>query len=210
MSFTKFEVLSVGNALVYETAGKDDIAREIFENPQLHREPPVLGVLAKAWTKDEGASLTTEEMRNVASEIKTETSNTYLGVGGQDQVAFLTSGKVLRIEQERIPQLRSPLEFSVMERVNIFRSGTDSPFPTISIASSFTECQVQLDSNYFFGDYFDKVNFLYDGGVFSLNEKENSFNDIWLVLGPHVTADSPQVQDLVRRFNFARVVKQKP
>jgi hypothetical protein len=133
------------------------VSQKVLDDPQ-DFDNDVVRRYALAKRQDGGHSLTLDEMKSLASYMAAQSSRTYpLYVGGADQVAVLTEGKVAKVTHPDFPEPPRPLKFSVMTGVRMM-GGT--PFfsrgdaHVVLIRSSFVGVRypgLQLDGNFFYG-----------------------------------------------------------
>ncbi len=103
------EVVNVAKPLVKRLAGIRDIADTLLENPQTMDSEPAIHKYAEAKAKDDGESLTIQEMSGFAEQLELQTHLKHPGIGGANQVAVLRNGHVISVEQGVYPQEPRPL-----------------------------------------------------------------------------------------------------
>ncbi len=206
-------ILEVGKQLVSKLGGMRDIAEQFLSHPVHTKDNSMLTNFATSLLQDSGESLTTSEMRTLASHLAKRTAEKYKWVGGEDQVAVLQQGRIVSFEQPAFPRLpESLIAFSLVADTHIQGPGppmgpimSEGPVvfaPGQSLLfrrTKFGHVRRQLDGNYFFGCSFNNCILRYDGGPFHFDE-DNQVVRTALILGPNVNIDDPRAKELLQNF----------
>lgn len=199
-------------------AGIDEVARNIADQPNSARWSGDPAVAAYAEAKKSRKPLTIQQMKALAISFKRHTAAKYPEVGGPDQIAVLTDGRVQSFEAPRglPPAPITHFRFEIVSglRMNghpedpVKRSGTYGVsvmgcFP-IYFNNSFTGVHQDVDDGYYSTNVFNQSLLSYNGGPLNFG-KSNEVNESDLQIGPNVPRDSPEAKQLVRDFNWHSV-----
>jgi hypothetical protein len=204
-----YPVLKVGKKLSYSVAGISDVADTVLSHPREHvGNDPILELLDDSVTKDGGASLTVEDMREIADKLELMTSQKHrIEVGGLRQVAVLANGGIAKFDVGSDQSHTAPpgMVFDQMMDPTIRNSGKISPSFGISaihgravlvIRGSISDVIQPLDNVLFVGTTFTHCMLTYDGSPMALFDKGNVVKDSELRIGPQVKADNPFILQL--------------
>ncbi len=198
----------VRDELEHQTAGIPALAEELIAHPDLQPENPALIAYAASMRNDRGNSLSISQMTDVAKDLALQTHNADPRVGGPNQIAILSEGRVLSVEQPDFPDNASRVKgFGLLKHVGF--SGEDAfhrEGEVVCVECKFEKMHFALDESYMVASSFNDLVLTYDGGPMYF-DKSNSVKDCVLVLGPHAHIPSLKVHDLVVDFPWARVVR---
>lgn len=96
---TSMGAAQVGNKLVSVLGGIQDVSNEVPNNPQHFSDSEVVRRYILAKNHDGGESLTLDDMAELASYMAAQTARMTPAVGGPDQVAILTGGRIRKFDQ---------------------------------------------------------------------------------------------------------------
>ncbi len=202
------EIKLVKDELVHQTAGMPGLAECLLRYPEREPEDPVLVEYANAFQKDRGNSLTIRQMTDLAIDLAARTAKREAQVGGPNQIAILSEGRVVSVDQPKFPDTQTKsTPFGLMRRVGfsgegIFRrSGA-----VICTDCTFEEMHFALDDSYFVATTFTNAVLTYDGGPMYF-DRNNRVQNCLLILGPNVEFPKLLVRDLVVNFPWSKVVK---
>jgi 20S proteasome alpha/beta subunit len=193
--------------------GKRDLALQILRNPGSWRSDPAVAAFQD--TLEKGRILTVEQMKSLAISLKQHTANEDKGVGGPNQVAVLTAGRVQSLDQPRFPPVAlTDFRFQILATDSFGdMSGPSKPTTYASLAPGFfmlyfrdrfTRVKQILDDGYFSGNIFREC-ILTFGGRGTKFEKSNQIIDSDLLIGAGVRRDSPEVKQLLKDFTWRNV-----
>ena len=135
------------------TAGIDPIASNILNGMRFSNDPAITryNELKRA---DGGASLSTDEMAAVASYLLEKTSLRYREVGGENQIAVVEKGALIKLKQPAFTKPDTTVEplFPVMNWsfTDVGQAvGPNIHGPVIFIGDQFERTRVRVDGNYF-------------------------------------------------------------
>lgn len=203
-------------------AGKRDVAAGLLKNQAPWRIDEAVSAYEDSVRL--GITLSTEQMRALAISLKEHTAAVDNEVGGANQIAILSSGRVQSTEQPNFAPI--PLigfKFLIFTRVTMDNTngvvrpvnGIPAPegFPygiltlgnfALYFKSTFVGVRQDLDDSYYSGNVFRDCLLTYNGGRMTF-EKSNQVFDCDLLLGPKADQDSPGVQQLLRNFKWRNV-----
>lgn len=184
--------------------GEPLIADALLQFP-LGPEDNILDQLAASLKADRGASFTTDQMVKVAEALAAYTSKIYPSVGGKNQVAVLSDGKISRFDQEHFGA-PPPADFSFV--IANWGMGTDQ-FPLSGsiffLKNGFIKVPVIIDNNYFMGNTFRDSIVVLNGRPreFATN---NTVDNCTLILGPNSKLNDRLVKQILHQFAWKSVI----
>lgn len=197
---------TVHKEFVFETAGQDDIAQNVLLNPDSYQDISVVQKYAEAMQKDRGASMSLEEMEQLARFLIQITEQRYTSVGGERQLAILEKGKIQSVEQRQFPAVQGPMFFNLITgnhlegpRAIVLKNAVG-----LWVNNHFKRDQRVIDGNYFFGNEFVDSQIRYDGGVTHFDPSNRIVNSV-LVIGPQASRKASFVRELVDGFPWRAV-----
>jgi 20S proteasome alpha/beta subunit len=204
----QYSVEKLDSTIKYLVGGQSKIADAILNGLTTAHEPSISNYqLAKA--KDSGASLTTEEMKELAIFIAAQTARTSRSVGGENQIAVLKPSVPIELTQRHFAEPSGdvePIGLVIDVRMKNFSSGAIiSPYRTMYIASSFEDSQQDLDQNYFVGDTFVHCRLIYGERLLGL-DTTNTVIGSQLFIRRTVDRHSTQLRDLLQSFAWSDVI----
>jgi len=105
-------------SLTYQFRGMPKIAWDIMLHPDKYPLPSVKRY-SKAMDKDNGTSMTLDEIKSLASDLIEETAKKYRQVGGPKQTAILAGGKVKSLVQPIFPEIPRPFTFTGLSQIEL-------------------------------------------------------------------------------------------
>jgi hypothetical protein len=207
---TEVSIKEVGRKLIWKLNGISSHAENILSLSE--SGPPEFTVLreyAIAKAKDEGSSLSVEQMAEVAKELAKYTSELYPNlVGGPNQIAFLLPSTAVTIDQPNFSDPPRPLKsFILVTRPQISGNNAVRFGPEISvlmIQGHLNNSTWKLDGNIFIDTNFSSCVMTYDGGLVNLGNT-NTVSDSVLLVGPLIRTDDKAVKILTKTFNWLEV-----
>ncbi|MGA8214319.1 MAG: hypothetical protein WB799_12055 [Candidatus Sulfotelmatobacter sp.] len=162
--------------------------------------------------------LAVQEMKALAISLKQQTADQYNEVGGPNQIAILTDGRIQgSIEQPPglPPVTVSSFKFEILTTLGaiyIDRPGEDPPRPfgfvtdrfTLFFRDQFIGVRQELDDAYFGHNEFKNCLLIYRGGKTTL-DKSNQISNCDLEIAAGVSRDSPTVKQLLSDFTWRTV-----
>jgi len=226
----RVRVRSIEEKLVCETAGIDDIARDILRNPHRYSDDPAVREYAQAMALNGGQTLTLRQLKDLAFAIMDRTSSTYREVGGPRQIAVVEPGKPISLDGPQFPDQLPLPRFTLVSGGEVVGLGEGigefigGPPPTAPSAPWWlapwppafcvVKCRVsrtsqRLDDIYFFENQFTDCVLRYDGGPTRF-DRSNRLVNCKLELGPHADRRSTFVRELAARCAQSQKLRQKP
>jgi hypothetical protein len=202
--------------------GIDSTANSILNGsfPLMYSEKndPYLGYFKRALDKGEGNSLSLPQMEVFAREIERQTATQFpLYVGGEQQVAELSAGRVSQFNQPISNSTPIPkIVFQKFEGLWFKNRGSGPTFfiivnpPTVGFVQGvkFSNGLQDLDDFFFYRSDFDHVNFIYDGSPRSIFDKSNTLTDCTLTLNYGDDSNSNFVKEIKANFPKLTIVDQ--
>jgi 20S proteasome alpha/beta subunit len=201
-------------------AGIEEIAQRIADNPSGWSGDKA--ILAYAEAKRSGNPLTTEQMKAFAISLKQHTADAYREVGGPDQIAVLSAGRVQSFDQPRNlpPVALTSFQFQIVNGLSVEgypedpvkRSGSYGALVSdcfaLYINNSFTGVRQEIGDGYYSKNVFNKSLVSYKGGRLDF-ETSNQVIASDLLIGAKVRRDSPEVKQLREDFKWRSVEFQR-
>lgn len=200
---------NVEETLVSELNGISDVAEQILKHPASKPEDATVRQYAMSLSDNAGASLTTEQMVELAKRLKYYTQQLYREVGGIDQIAVLKKPVSVSIEQPSFPDPpKPPISFSLMvgghvDGMNGVRF-IDMPH-IVFIKCEWNNVERELGGNYYIGNTFTNSLLTYNGGSVELGDT-NHVTDSALVLQPLIDPNNEAVRRLERAFRWSAIL----
>jgi hypothetical protein len=206
-STQEVKMIVLSDHFEYQAAGMPEIADQFLENPDLDPQDPVLSEYAASLRQDKGRSLTLDQLRSLAVDLRDRTAHAYpQNVGGQNQIAVLADGRIQSLDQLSFRDTpRAIAGFGLLEQVGFDGEGSWARSgAVVCVACSIGHMRFAFDESYLLRSVFTKAILTYDGGPTYVDES-NRFDDCVLVLGPNAKFPSLLVHDLVVNFPWSRV-----
>lgn len=200
-------IIPVERKLVVQLNGMPDVAQEILLHPESKRGETAINQYAASLAENGGATLTVDQMVELAKRLAYFTSKVHPQVGGLNQIAVFQRQSSLKIEQQKFPDPPKPLvNFSLVVNSTFKYSSIGSPkgVPVIFVRCSWAGMQRELDGNYFIGNDFTNSALMYDGGVVNLGDTNRVTNSV-LIIGPHASPSDETVRRLMKAFTWSQV-----
>jgi hypothetical protein len=208
--------MTVERGLIYETAGITGVAENILRYPAQLSEEREIARYAKATASATTDSLTTGEMKELASALARHTAKIYSAVvGGDDQFAILEKGEVQPAtpEQPVFPAGEARVfPFGLITGVTLqglpngggvlIANPVDGVGLYAHIRLIFGE--TVLDNGYYFSSEFEDQTIHYDGGITEFDES-NKVTNCTLILGPHADRHPEFVAYLKSKFSWKAI-----
>ena len=204
---------TVDTTLKYFIGGQRDTALASLIWPQPFLQP-ALARYQQSEDEDKGASLTTEEMKELAIVLAARTAMRSRSVGGENQIAVLQRSVPLSLTQRPFPEPDGNVR-PIMVLVDVeFGEGLGnavvSDTPVMFIATAFKDTRQDIDRNYFVGNVFTSCVLQYGGGGFLGLGETNKVIDSTLVIRRIADPHSAQVQQLLHNFQWKAVIYEEP
>lgn len=202
----------VEKEFVYSVGGMNEEATDALGRPRSIQGYAIFETYAHAIAKDKGASLSLDEMEQVARALVNMTAEKHPAVGKDKQVAVLESGRVIRVEQPFFLAPKQPFALTVFDnmtfsgpkpmvlrgvRVNFYNSAT---FIGTESSSPLREPQIELDGNVFVNCSFRNVVLWYNGGDVYLDRTNTAVNS-QLAFGPGAAKRPDREHSLTEIFS---------
>lgn len=202
------EIVPVEEKLVWRLNGMPDVATHILQNPQAAPSDAAFDNYAKAMNVDGGASLTVNQLTQLAKRLAYYTAQAHPEVGGRNQIAILQQAPpTITIDQQTFPEPPRPiLHFSLIVN-STFSYSSIALGPgvhEIFVRCHWTGVRVRLDGNFFIANTFVDSLLTYSGGTVNLgntNQVQNCALGIWPLLRP----GHQNVQLLAKAFQWSQV-----
>jgi hypothetical protein len=186
---TTLELRTTEHGLTYLLGGIPDISREILARPgQFPDNPAIL-----RYARSSGASgtdlLTLDEMAALASAMAAETAKRTPFVGGADQIALLAEGKIVKLDQPRLPNPPRPLKFALMVSPTIAGAQNLVTPPGVSFLwirarfTGFRNPRLRLDDQFFYGCEIRDSVVEYSGGLTEFGPTNTVVNSMLFPFG---------------------------
>jgi hypothetical protein len=114
---TSLEVATLGRKLAHLLGGIKVVSLQVLKSPEQFSDSAAIRKYARSETKNGGESLSLNEMAALASQMAAQTARRppFVGfVGGPDQIAILTKGRILTFDQPHFPDPPRPMRFILM------------------------------------------------------------------------------------------------
>jgi 20S proteasome alpha/beta subunit len=204
----------IEQTLVIRLNGMPDVASKLLLHPELHPDDSTLNRYAIQLHQDGGASLTVEQLVELAKRLAFYTAAVHPEVGGPNQIAIFRNSEAVRVEQQAFPNPpKSVIEFSLSVGNKLSASvftlsivplrltpGTHGVF----IKNEWDNATQELDGNYFIGNTFAGAALVYHGGDVNFGSS-NHVIDSMLFVGPLVDPKGATLQRLVKSFQWSRI-----
>lgn len=213
-------IIVVGKTLQWRIAGIRNVAEPRFSHPELFMQSSSSTVryLSENLKSDSGASLTTDDMLQIAKRSAVDTSSVYPNiVGGSLQYAVLEGGSIETYEQPVPSSSDLPQRY-----VNVFdglvATWAKSPSMTFSFDPNMialirnakvTYSNYALDNVVTVQSRFDHSVLRFDGSPLTVFAPSNEVIDSELVLGPHVSSKDVFVQEILNQFPGLKLQENK-
>lgn len=167
------EMHQVGRKLVPVLGGIPYVSNEVLNSPQkFSSDSKVVRRYMSAMRRDRGESLTLQEMAALASYMAAQTTKRYPSVvGPPNQIAVLTHGKIVKLEQPHFSNPPRPMKFALMVNLRIQRdlmAATPPDTYMLWIRSEFVgfrNPRLRLDDQFFYGCVIRDSIVEYGGGL---------------------------------------------
>jgi 20S proteasome alpha/beta subunit len=204
----------VEQTLVTRLNGMPDVASNLLLHPESHPDDPTLNRYAIQLHQDGGASLTVEQLVELAKRLAFYTAAAHPEVGGPNQIAIFRNSEAVRVEQQAFPNPpKSTIEFSLIVGSKLSATAfTLSIVPLrltpgahgVFIKNEWDNATQELDGNYFIGNTFAGAALVYHGGDVNFGPS-NHVIDSMLFVGPLVDPMGATLQRLVKSFQWSRI-----
>jgi len=202
------EVVDVVHKLATPVLGGIDVvSHDVLNNPQKYSDSAIVRRYIRAKKQDSGESLTLEEMSALASFMAARTAKVTTAVGPPDQIAFLTKGKILRIDQPHFPDPQRPMKFAVMTDLKIQGALMFATAPDVHMMWIRTEFVgirgsfLQLDGQFFYGCEIRDSIVQYGGGLTGFTPENKN-----LVVNTMMLPGGPPVEPAVSQSEMLRIL----
>jgi 20S proteasome alpha/beta subunit len=101
---TLLETASLGRGLVSVLGGIRDYSLQVLNSPEQFADGSAIREYAESKARDGGASLSLDEMAALAKEMAGQAARKTPFVGGPDQIAVLSGGKISSFDQPPFPR----------------------------------------------------------------------------------------------------------
>jgi hypothetical protein len=201
----------IGSKILFMTAGIDDIALNILHG--MTTNSPPIARYTELKRLDGGASLTTDDMEEIASYLLKKTSCIHREVGGENQTAVLQRDVPVRLKQPHFTEPDTTVE-PLLPIINLgFADGGQAVglgpgihVPVIYIGDRFERTGVTLDGNYFVGNEFRSCRLFYGGSEILGLDSTNNVVDSFLLVSGNVDRKSRELDYLLHSFNWLGVI----
>ncbi|HXP78665.1 MAG TPA: hypothetical protein VN976_02075 [Verrucomicrobiae bacterium] len=203
----------VDQKLVTKLNGMPDVAQELLLHPELHPDDQALNRYAASLRQDGGASLSVEQLVELAKRLALYTHNAHPEVGGSNQIAIFRDSTSLKIEQQAFANSpKSPIKFALSVGDKIGGDGRTLRAPLemlpgvhgVFIRCEWTNAMQELDGNYFVRNVFVGAMLVYRGGNVNLGNSNRVVGSA-LIVGPLVNPKGATLQRLLKSFPWSRI-----
>lgn len=193
--------------------GINNLALEILRSTNAWRADPAVPACEQSASDQELLSI--EQMKALAISLKQRTADQYPQVGGPNQIAVLTNGRVLQpVDQPPFPPI-TPSEFTFRIISGQKVDGGDPRKPILYgivmngyvglyFKNEFIHVKQELDNTYYGANTFRDCILTYRGGKTRF-EKSNEVVDSDLEIAAGVSRDSQEVKQLLHDFKWRAV-----
>ena len=201
-------IWDVGDDLIWRVSGMPDVANVLLDHPEAVPQDSALAEYGASRLRDQGRSLTVDQMRALAERLSFYTSQRHREVGGPNQIAIISAPHTMRIVQQQFPQppkaivLFSLVVGSEFAYSNIKFNGEH----TVFVRTSWAGMKTEIAENFFIGNTFDNCVLTYRGGRVNLGGTNQVVNSTLLV-GPLIRPDDETVLRLARLFHWSRILR---
>jgi len=105
--------------LTHLFGGIQVMSLQVLQNPQAFSTNAVIQKYARAKGEHNGKSLTLNELAELASGMAAQTAKRTLFVGGPDQIALLSEGRILKIDQPHFDDPPRPMKITLMVNLRL-------------------------------------------------------------------------------------------
>lgn len=168
---TKLELPRKEYGLSRLLGGITSFSSAVLDNPEQFPDSPAIQRYARSKRSDGRDLLTGGEIAALASAMAAQTARGTHFVGGADQIAVLSSGKIIKFDQPHFTEPPRPLKFALMVSPNIV--GVDNLITTPGVLflwirtrfSGFWDPRLRLDDQFFYGCEIRDSIVEYSGGL---------------------------------------------
>jgi Proteasome subunit len=192
----------VGGPLLYLTAGVDDTVQARLTEPKAFPHEKELNAYALAKKKDQAASMTLDQIKDLAEYLEGEAAHTYsMVVGGPIQRAVFQGGSVTLSVPRDLNPTPKPNVFKVVTNVGVknsaidtIRFGSENPNALSTVYMDFkcTNSDMRLDGVILISGRFEDCNLYFDGGDFYRHPGTVVMSPGHLVFGPRAAQEAQE------------------
>lgn len=156
---TRLELPTEEHGLSYLLGGIPYVSRKILESPEEFPGSPAIRSYARSKKANGRDLLTVEQLAALASAMAKKTANhpLFTGfVGGDDQIAILTKGKIAKLDQPSFAAPPRPLKFALMVSPSVVGAQYLVTSPDVSFLwirtrfTGFRNPRLRLDNQFFY------------------------------------------------------------
>lgn len=201
-------IWDVGDDFIWRVSGMPDVANVLLDHPEAVPQDSALAQYGASRLRDQGRSLTVNQMRALAERLAFYTSQRHREVGGPNQIAIISAPHTMRIVQQQFPQLpKAIVWFSLVVGSNFAYSSVQfNGEHTVFVRTSWNGMTREIDENVFIGNTFYNCVLTYRRGRVNLGETNQVVNSTLLV-GPLIRPDDETVLRLARLFHWSRILR---
>jgi hypothetical protein len=201
-------IWDVGDDFIWRVSGMPDVANVLLDHPEAVPQDSALAQYGASRLRDQGRSLTVNQMRALAERLAFYTSQRHREVGGPNQIAIISAPHTMRIVQQQFPQLpKAIVWFSLVVGSNFAYSSVQfNGEHTVFVRTSWNGMTREIDENVFIGNTFYNCVLTYRRGRVNLRETNQVVNSTLLV-GPLIRPDDETVLRLARLFHWSRILR---
>jgi hypothetical protein len=180
------EESSVEAKLTHLLGGIPNVSIQVLQHPEAFGTNAVIQKYARAKKDDGGKSLTLDDLAALAHEMKELTKDQFADVvGGDDQIAVLSQGRILKIDPPHFDEAPRPLKFSLrvslrLEGANAAEMVTAGPgYHQLWIGCEIVGLKnppLRLDDQFFYGTEIRDSIVSYNGGLTDLGPSNKVVN----------------------------------
>lgn len=217
--------IEIGDKFIFQSAGVEGVAEEILNNPEKYKAYPAMVNYAENLKKDNGNSLSTKEMKDIAETVLKIASTitvrkdgiTFPPIGGPSQLAVFENTHLQTTFPELRPSPPPPMKYNLFTQPMIgggrvgFSSGggaiVHGPNTIMAyISGQFINTEIKIDNQHYFGNTIRHSIIYVNSANFSFTES-NNIKDCLLIIGTKVDPNSPKVKALMSSFKWNEIRK---
>jgi hypothetical protein len=199
---------TIKNELTVCHGGIDTIEKDMLAHPETYTGASVMGDFIAQMHRDNGASVTTDQMKKLGHLFKIQTASSEPAVGGPDEVATITKDgiKLEGIDGFSPPLQPSPMLILTCPTGMSFPISSHLELPVNHVPLFFQHCVIfheehELDGNIYVQCIFRDSNLLYFGGDTLFAEDNQIEGNSSLSVGRASCRRPDIVEQLQKRFD---------
>jgi hypothetical protein len=203
------QVEPIHDTLLIRSTGLDKIEKEMLAHPERFSTLTIMQEYISAMRKDQGASLSTEYMKQLGHLFKLRTAKSVREVGGADQVATIVKGRNPELAGlDAFLPITNPVQFTKWRcspGAAIVGFGGDivtGTTPVIFQSCIFEKLRLEMANNIFLHCTFRNVELIYNGGDVLFDDDNIIEGNSRIALLPNSKRYPETANRLASKFDF--------